>query len=464
MGLSAGVLPSPCGGRVDGSAEEEGVSPGGRTGRPENGLAARHAALQALDCVLSHRQSLDTSLEQILGRAGLAPRDRAFAYKLTTSVLRRLGQIDDLIDDCLAKPIPARLSPVRDILRLGIVQLLFLATPPHAAVNTTVGLARSLRYAGQAPMVNAVLRRLVREGAERLARQDAARLNTPEWLWHSWVAAHGEALARAIATVHLAEPPLDLTVKPDAHGGRIASELGAVRLPTGSLRLTHAGAVSALAGFDTGEWWVQDAGAALPARLLGDVAGRLVFDLCAAPGGKTAQLAASGARVVAVDRAPARLVRLKENLQRLSLNAEIIEADVAAWQPQALADAVLLDAPCSSTGTIRRHPDVARLKSPSEISALAGVQRRLLAAAARLVRPGGLLVYCVCSLQPEEGASVVDSLLAEGLPMERVPVFSTEFGGWEEFLTTAGDLRTLPCHFGDAGGIDGFFACRLRRI
>lgn len=446
------------------SAEEERPSLGARTGRTDNGLGARHAALQALDSVLSRRQSLDTSLEQILDRAGLEPRDRAFAFKLTTSVLRRLGQIDALIDDCLAKPIPARLSPVRDILRLGIAQLHFLATPPHAAVDTTVGLARTLRFAGQAPMINAVLRRLAREGTERLARQDAACLNTPEWLWQSWVAAHGEARARAIATIHLAEPPLDLTAKSDADGARIASELGAVRLPTGSLRLTHAGAVRGLAGFDRGEWWVQDAAAALPARLLGGVAGKLVFDLCAAPGGKTAQLAAAGARVIAVDRAPARLLRLKDNLQRLSLHAEIIEADVAAWQPEASADAVLLDAPCSSTGTIRRHPDVARLKSPNEVSSLAGVQRRLLAAAARMVKPGGLLVYCVCSLQPEEGAVVVDSLLAEGLPLERIPVFATEFEGWEEFLTTAGDLRTLPCHFGDAGGIDGFFACRLRRI
>jgi 16S rRNA (cytosine967-C5)-methyltransferase len=393
----------------------------------------------------------------------LQPRDRAFTYKLATVVLRRLGQIDALIDDCLATPLPARLSPVRNLLRLGVVQLLFLATPPHAAVNTTVALARALRYTGQAPMINAILRRLAREGAERVAKQDAERLNTPGWLWQSWVAAYGEARTRAIAATHLAEPPLDLTVKPEVDAGRLAAELGAVQLPTGSLRLAHAGDVSALAGFAEGEWWVQDAAAAFPVRLLGNVRDKLVFDLCAAPGGKTAQLAATGARVIAVDRAPARLRRLKENLRRLSLHAEIIEADVSSWQPEAPADAVLLDAPCSATGTIRRHPDVARLKSPGEVRSLAGVQRRLLVAALRMLKPGGSLVYCACSLQPEEGIEVVDSLIAEGLPVRKVPAFAAEFEGWDEFLTTAGDLRTLPCHLDGAGGMDGFFASRLRR-
>jgi 16S rRNA (cytosine967-C5)-methyltransferase len=313
-------------------------------------------------------------------------------------------------------------------------------------------------------MINAILRRLAREGRERAARQDAPRLNTPDWLWQSWVMAYGEVQTRAIAATHLSEPPLDLTLKREVDAGRLAAELGAVRLPTGSLRLAHAGDVSALAGFAEGEWWVQDAAAALPVRLLGNVKDQRVFDLCAAPGGKTAQLAAAGARVVAVDRAPARLRRLKENLQRLSLGAEIIEADVCTWQPEAPADAVVLDAPCSATGTIRRHPDVARLKSPGEVRLLADVQKRLLVAALRMLKPGGLLVYCACSLQPEEGIEVIDSLFAEGFPVKKVPVFAAEFEGWDELLTTAGDLRTLPCHLEGAGGMDGFFASRLRRL
>lgn len=428
-----------------------------------DGLAARAVALQAVDAVLAHRRPLDETLDRDAVKAGLDDRDRAFAFKLAATLLRRLGQIDALIDDCLARPLPARLATVRGLLRVGAAQLLLLATPPHAAVDTTVRLARQLRYSGHAPLINAVLRRLARAGDAGLALQDAARLNTPGWLWESWAAAYGDDRARAIALAHLPEPPLDLTVKPGIDADRLAAELGAERLPGGSLRLSHAGGVSALAGFGEGAWWVQDAAAALPARLLGDVRGKRVLDLCAAPGGKTAQLAAAGARVTAVDRAPARLRRLASNLQRLSLHAETVEADVTAWQPDAPADAVLLDVPCSATGTIRRHPDIARIKTPDEVAALAQVQARLLAAAVQMVAPGGLLIYCACSLQPEETEGVIDSLLAAGAPVRRLPVGAAEIGGWEEVLTTAGDLRTLPSHLDSLGGIDGFYAARLQR-
>lgn len=431
--------------------------------RPVDGLAARAVALQAVDAVLAHRRPLDEALERDAAKAGLDDRDRAFAFKLAATQLRRLGQIDALIDGCLATPLPARLATVRGLLRLGAAQLLLLATPPHAAVDTTVRLARQLRHTGHVPLINAVLRRLAREGSAAMARQDAARLNTPEWLWQSWAAAYGDDRARAIALAHLPEPPLDLTVKPGIDADRLATELGAVRLPGGSLRLPHAGAVSALPGYGEGAWWVQDAATALPARLLGDVRGKRVLDLCAAPGGKTAQLAAAGARVTAVDRAPARLRRLAANLQRLSLHAETVEADVAAWRPEGPADAVLLDVPCSATGTIRRHPDIARIKTPDEVAALAAVQARLLAAAVEMLAPGGVLVYCACSLQPEETESVIDSLLAAGAPVRRLPIGATEIGGWDEVLTTAGDLRTLPCHLDGLGGIDGFYAARLQR-
>lgn len=431
--------------------------------RPGDGLAARAVALQAVDAVLVHRRPLDEALERDAPKAGLDDRDRAFAFKLAATLLRRLGQIDALIDGCLATPLPPRLAPVRSLLRLGAAQLLLLATPPHAAVDTTVRLARQLRHSGHVPLINAVLRRLAREGAAALAQQDAARLNTPEWLWQSWAAAYGADRTRAIALAHLPEPPLDLTVKPGIDPDRMAAELGAVRLPGSTVRLSHAGGVSALPGFQEGAWWVQDAAAALPARLLGDVGGKHVLDLCAAPGGKTAQLAAAGARVTAVDRSPARLRRLAANLQRLSLHAELVEADVAAFRPDAPADAVLLDVPCSATGTIRRHPDIARIKTPDEVAALSQVQARLLAAAVQMLAPGGLLVYCACSLQPEETEGIIDSLLAAGAPVRRLPIGAAEIEGWEEVLTTAGDLRTLPCHLDSLGGIDGFFAARLQR-
>jgi 16S rRNA (cytosine967-C5)-methyltransferase len=382
---------------------------------------------------------------------------------LASTLLRRLGQIDALIDVCLERPLPERLASVRNLLRLGVAQLVFLRTPAHAAVHTTVGLAERRRAGVYAPLINAVLRRLTKEGARLAAGQDAARLNTPDWLWHSWVAAYGEATARSIAEIHLTEPPLDLTLRSEADLPRLTDDLQARPLPTGTLRLRHAGPIAELPGYGEGAWWVQDAAAALPAKLLGNVRGRPVLDLCAAPGGKTAQLAAAGARVIAVDRSPKRMRRLEDNLRRLRLPAETVVADVATWRPSAAADRVLLDVPCSATGTIRRHPDVMRLKTAAEISELTKVQARLLTAAADMLAPGGILVYCACSLQPEEGTHLVDSLIAEGLPLQREPFPQNDGRGFDQFLTSVGDLRTLPCQMADCGGLDGFYAARLRR-
>jgi 16S rRNA (cytosine967-C5)-methyltransferase len=421
----------------------------------------RALALDLLATLLDRGRLLDELLDD-RRLARLDERDRAFVRLLLATTLRRLGQIDALIEACLDRPLAPRAARVSHALRLGVCQLLFLDLAPHAAISTTVDLVKHTPHAGFAGLINAVLRRLARDGAELIATQDAARLNTPDWLWRSWCAAYGEDTTQAIAAAHLTEAPLDLSVAADPAGW--AERLEAEILPTGSLRRPAGGAVSRLPGFDSGAWWVQDAAAALPARLLGAVGGRRVADLCAAPGGKALQLAAAGAEVTAVDRSAARLERLAANLARLGLTARVVTADAAAWAPGESFDAVLLDAPCSATGTLRRHPDVARHKSPGDVTALAATQARLLDAAAGLLAPGGVLVYCVCSMQPEEGPEQIERLLAAGAPFERAPISPDEVGGLAELITPAGELRTLPIHLADQGGMDAFFAARLRRV
>jgi 16S rRNA (cytosine967-C5)-methyltransferase len=392
-------------------------------------------------------------------REPIARRDRAFARLLVATVLRRLGIIDAALARFLDRPLPPQAAGAWDALRLGAAQLLYLGTPPHAAVDEAVSLvAGQPAYRG---LVNAVLRKLAATGAAPLTSQDQHRLSTPEWLWSSWVAAYGEAQARAIVEAHWREPPLDLTIKKDRPYW--AARLNAEAVGKSTIRLRDAGAIEDIPGFEGGAWWVQDAAAAMPALALGNVKGLHVIDLGAAPGGKTAQLAAAGARVTAVDRSARRLNRLRQNMARLELPAEVVAADAAAWRPGTPADAVLLDAPCTSTGTARRHPDVLHLKTPADIAAMTAVQDRLLDNAWPMLKPGGFLVYCTCSLQPEEGAARVARLLASGAPLERVPIEAIELGAPEESATAEGDIRTLPCHWRDAGGLDGFFIARLRR-
>ena len=422
---------------------------------------ARQVAFAAIAAALDRRQSLDDRLDGDKDFAALEPRDRALARAIAAETLRHLGQIDDLIRRCLERRLPKKAFPARQILRMGVAQLLFLGLAPHAAIATSVDLAKR-EIQPFAKLVNAVLRRLQREGAAMMAEQDAARLNTPDWLWESWSAAHGEARARAIAEAHMRRAPLDLTVKSDAPAW--AERLGAELLATGSLRLKPEGDVMQLAGFAEGAWWVQDAAAALPARLLGDVAGKTVVDLCAAPGGKTAQLAQAGAHVTAVDLSDRRLARVEQNLARLGLHAELVSADAATWRPGEPVDAVLLDAPCSGTGTIRRHPDIAWIKRPEDVTRLAGLQARLLDNALAMVKPGGLVVYAVCSLQREEGAGRTEALLARRRDIRIVPVEMGELGGERDFIDGTGALATLPCQWPERGGVDGFYAVRLRAI
>jgi 16S rRNA (cytosine967-C5)-methyltransferase len=418
---------------------------------------ARAVALDLLQAVLRRRRPLDEAIADHPLMLRLEARDRGFARLLAATTLRRLGEIDQALTPLLAKPLPGKAGAVADALRLGACQLLFLGTPPHAAVGETVALVGGLgALAGYKGLVNAVLRRLDRERPAT----DPGR-NVPPWLAESWAAAYGAETARAIAAAHLFEAPLDLSVKADP--GSWAERLGAEVLPTGSLRLREAGgAVEALPGFAEGAWWMQDAAAALPARLLGRPA--RAIDLCAAPGGKTAALAAAGIAVTAVERSGMRLRRLRENLHRLGLAAEVVEADAASWRPTEPAEAVLLDAPCSATGTIRRHPDLPWLKGPEDIPKLTALQGRLLDNAVAMTRAGGTLVYATCSLQPEEGPARIAALLARGAPVAPAPIEPAEVGGLAELLTPHGELRTLPCHLAAKGGMDGFYACRLRRL
>ena len=432
------------------------------------GFPARRIAAEILDGVLRRRRPLDEQLEDRTAHpdfAALPDRDRALVRALVTSVLRRLGTLRHLLGRRLARGLPADAPRVETALLIGAAQILWLEVPDHAAVDLAVHLVqadrRSARYAG---LVNAVLRGIARDGAQELAALDVTEFDTPDWLMARWVAHYGVETARMIAVANGREPALDLTVASGPE--QWASTLGGRILPTGSVRAQVHGPVSQLPGYADGAWWVQDAAAALPAKLLGDVRGLAVADLCAAPGGKTAQLAAAGARVVAVDRAPARLERLRQNLARLHLSAETIAADVTQWQAEPF-DAVLLDAPCTATGTIRRHPDIPWLKSEDDIAALAGLQRRLIAQAVELTKPGGVLVYCTCSLEPEEGVEIVRNLLDRNPNLHRQPISATDVYDHAEWLTPDGDLRTLPCHLPDAdsrmAGLDGFYAARLRR-
>lgn len=427
---------------------------------------ARDAALHLISQVLDHGRPLDDALAEGVRADGvlfsLESRDRAFARTLTATVLRRLGQIDNALGHCLNQPLEAAKPRTRNVLRLGAVQLLFLETPAHAAVDATVRLAG--REKSTRGLVNAVLRRLDREGQKLLDVANAERLNTPDWLWQTWTETYGGEATEAIARAHVAEPPLDFSLKPDADIEHWAERLEAEAILGTGLRRRGGGRIEDIPGFDDGNWWIQDAAAALPARLLldalGDARDRTIIDLCAAPGGKTAQLAAAGAKVIAVDRSKKRLARTTDNLKRLGLEAELVTGDAAKWRPSTPADAVLLDAPCTATGTLRRHPDAAHLKTPADVARMAEVQSRLADAARQMVRPGGILVFTTCSLQPEEGELQAARLI--GGDFERLTVDAVEIDGFGEAINKEGDLRTLPSHLAEKGGLDGFFATRLR--
>jgi 16S rRNA (cytosine967-C5)-methyltransferase len=419
------------------------------------GLPARAAALDLLNAALGKRAGLEEGLSHP-ALAALSPRDRAFARALVMATLRALGPIDAALQARLKKPPPDR---VVQILRLGAAQLLVLRTPAHAAVSSAVDLAQAHRESRALKgLVNAVLRGLVREPPGL----DDPDQFAPPWLYARWFAAYGAEGARDISALIAAEPATDLSLKDPSQAEAVAETLEGEILPGGSVRTGRRGELSTWPGFADGLWWVQDAAAAIPARLLQVRPGETALDLCAAPGGKTLQLAAAGAQVAAVDRSPARLKRLSENLARTGLSAEVVAADAAEWPDGRSFDAVLLDAPCSATGTFRRHPDVLWAARPSDIASLAALQARLLDAAAPRVRPGGRLVYCVCSLEPEEGEAQVAAFLKRQPDFVLDPMQPGEGGAPEASLTTDGTLRILPHHRAD--GLDGFFVARLKRV
>jgi len=433
------------------------------------GLPARRAAVELLSAVLQKKQALDDLLGRSLEKGAmfnLTARDRALTRAIVATSLRRKGQLDHVLGTFLERGMPERAGTLYPILLSAAAQLVFLKTPPHAAIDLAVTLAqydpKAKRYD---KLTNAVLRKVASEGEAIAASLDAPRINTPDWLWTRWVTYWGETRAREIAAMNLIEPPLDLTVKRDSE--LWAEQLAGRVLPGGSVRLLPKGRIDQLPGFDDGAWWVQDVAASLPARLLGDVAGKRVADLCAAPGGKTAQLVLAGANVVVVDSSKTRLGLLGENLARLGLEAERVQADAGTWQPGEQFDAVLLDAPCSSTGTIRRHPDIPYIKSPKDIAALGALQAKLLDNAVTLVKPGGKLVYSTCSLEPEEGEAQVSALLVrrEGFSIDRIA--PDEVFGQKSWVEGSGCLRTFPYELKletpEWSGMDGFFATRLVR-
>jgi 16S rRNA (cytosine967-C5)-methyltransferase len=418
------------------------------------GLAARQAAASLLEAALSRRAGVEEALSSP-ALARLEPRDRAFARALALAALRHLGPIDARLAPKLSREPPPR---VRTLLRLGAVQALYMGAPPHAAVSTAVDIAAAGRetrpFKG---MVNAILRGLLREPPQEIDPEQLA----PPWLFARWVAAYGREAALAIAAVIPAEPATDLTPKDPAEAEALAAELEATVLPGPTLRTERRGDVTAWPGFAEGRWWVQDAAAAIPARLLNVQPGQTALDLCAAPGGKTLQLAAAGAQVTALDRSAPRLNRVRENLARMGLKAEIVVADAGDWDDDRTFDAVLLDAPCSATGTFRRNPDVLWAAQPKDIASLSVVQARLLDASVRRLRPGGRLVFCVCSLEPEEGEAHVTPFLARNPDMALDAIAPGEGGSPEASLLPNATLRLLPSQ--RDGGQDGFFAARFVR-
>lgn len=417
------------------------------------GLPARRSALYLLDQILGQgRLMAELTSSGALDR--LPPEDRARAMRLANETLRGMERADRLLQKHLQKYPPL---PVRNALRAGTVELCSGAAA-HGVVNSYVEIvARNKRFGHMKGLTNAVLRKVAADGPDAWKTLRPPRL--PKWLRGPLTQAWGGEAMAAMEAVQFKNPPLDLTARSDAEA--VARMTSGVLLPTGSVRLQDAGQVSALPGYGEGEWWVQDAAAALPVKLLSPISGENILDLCAAPGGKTLQLAAAGARVTAVDNSPGRMERVRENLKRTGLSAEIKVCDLRDMSGS--FDAVLLDAPCSATGTLRRHPDLPFAKDGSDFGVLIELQSALLDHAWSLVRPGGRMVFCTCSLLPDEGEVQVDAALTRH-PDMRVDWPDIGLAGVEPaWRTTEGGLRLRPDYWAETGGMDGFYMAKLQK-
>jgi 16S rRNA (cytosine967-C5)-methyltransferase len=428
-----------------------------RDDSPDIGVEARLAAGVLLNAALEGRGGLDAALS-FREVSDLPGPDRAFARAVAMAALRRLGEIDQILDRKLQKAPPLA---VRTILRVALAQMLILETPAFAAVSTAVKLAeRETKTRPYKNLVNAVLRGIDREGPGLTT----AESNLPEWLAARWRASYGEATLVGLALAAREEPGTDLSLKPEVDPAAVAEAVEGEVLPGGTVRTGRRGDLATWPGFEDGVWWVQDAAAAVPVRLLAPAAGESIVDFCAAPGGKTLQIAAAGASVVALDRSAPRLRRLTENLARTGLSAEVIAVPAEDWDDPRRFDAVLLDAPCTATGTFRRNPEVLRATKPADVAKLADVQHRLLDAAAERVKPGGRLVYCVCSLEREEGETQIIAFLRRNPAVRTAVADPAAIGAPPEALTPEGWLRILPSMWAEKGGLDGFFIARLDRV
>lgn len=464
--------------------ETSGKKTSGRKGAPRNGrgfgdtdtydlkpgLEARMAAAKLLAAVVDRKTPLDGMMDAQTGNPAyraLGDADRALVRAILHSALRALPRIEAILDMLLDAPLPDGARALHHLMVVAAAQMLFLDVPDHSAVDLAVEQAnRDPRNRRFAKVVNAVLRRLGRE-KQALLQQVSSVVCMPDWFFSRLVKAYGQSEAEKMAAAQMVPAAIDLTVKssPDQWAEKLNGKL----LPTGSVRLADfRGSIPSLEGFAEGEWWVQDAAAAIPVLMFGDLAGKIAADLCAAPGGKTAQLVRHGAVVTAVEQSASRITRLKGNLDRLGYSADVVQANLLDYKPDEGFDAVLLDAPCSSTGTTRRHPDVLWTKGPADIEKLAEVQEKLLRHALTLVRPGGSVVFSNCSLDPLEGEAVVARVLADNPQFERVAALAQDWPGLEAAITPLGEFRTtpamLPADDGFAGGLDGFYACQLRRI
>lgn len=427
------------------------------------GLEVRAAAVKILSAVLEKKTSLDGMLDNEHGNpayVALSGADRALLRAIVNSALRHLPRIDAALDSLLDSPLPQGAKSLHHIFVVAIAQMIYLDVPDHSAVDLAVEQAsRDSRTKRFVKLVNAILRRLGREKDAVREYMDSVSV-IPEWYFKRLVKDYGKETAQAIADAQLMPSAIDVTVKSDP--ALWAEKLGGELMPNGSIRLaTFEGSVANLEGFEAGEWWVQDFSAALPVQLMGDISGKTVLDTCAAPGGKTAQLVSAGAKVTALEQSASRLKRLKQNMTRLGLDVEMVETSMQKFQPEALYDVVLLDAPCSSTGTLRKHPDVLWTKGVSDIEKLASVQDAMLRHALTMVKPGGFVVFSNCSADKIEGEAVVNNLIRERNDIKRLPFSREEWPVLADAISDDGDLRTTADMF---GGVDGFYAARLQKL